>query len=256
MQNFNFILIIICLFSVSCQLGTRRGWVSMRWVEKPMYTEQMQDVPEEKRLHFTKVGAYTVGGEGFANVMQDLREGDVIAYRKTTKEVRRDVAKGHINVLGYNVLDYGHLAILTHVEGNDTLRLLSSEAFKGPNTGEDVHSLKEKSFDVYRLNQWDKVDKDRFHEFVKKSQEKAGNWIGYDFSGMFGVWNSNLRPDDAKAIGHDYICSTVVAAALYFAGADMMVSGRKGWLDLVSPRQVVTSHGYLRDIKAPVEKKR
>ncbi|MDE0820380.1 MAG: hypothetical protein OSA95_04630, partial [Opitutales bacterium] len=106
-----------------------------------MYTEQMQDVPEEKRLHFTKVGAYTVGGEGFANVMQGLREGDVIAYRKTTKEVRRDVAKGHINVLGYNVLDYGHLAILTHVEGNDTLRLLSSEAFKGPNTGEDVHSL-------------------------------------------------------------------------------------------------------------------
>ena len=92
-------------------------------------------------------------------------------------------------------------------------------------------------------------------EFVEKSQEKAGTWIGYDFSGMFGVWNSNLRPSEAKAIGHDYICSTVVAAALYYAGADMKVSARAGWLDLVSPRQVVMSHGRLQDVKAPIPKK-
>ena len=106
---------------------------------------------------------------------------------------------------------------------------------------DSVHTLKDHCFAVYRLN--------RFHDFVQKSQEKAGNWIGYDFSGMFGVWNSNLRPNDAKAIGHDYICSTIVAAALYYAGADMKVSGRAGLLDLVSPRQVVMSHGYLREVK-------
>jgi hypothetical protein len=249
-----FILLVLCLAGFACtQSG--RGLFVMRWVEKPMYTEDMQDVPEKKRLHFDKVDGYSEGEEGFAEVMQGLREGDVIAYRMTTKESRGDVLKGRLNSVGYRVLDYGHLAILTYVDGNETLKLLSSQAFKGPNTKEDVYTLKDHSFDVFRLNRWDKVDLDRFHDFVQKSQEKAGNWIGYDFSGMFGVWNSNLRPNDAKAIGHDYICSTIVAAALYYAGADMKVSGCAGWLDLVSPRQVVTSHGYLRELKTTGQEK-
>ena len=249
-----FLLLLLCLAGAACTQSDR-GLFVMRWVEKPMYSEDMQDVPEEKRLHFDKVGGYTEEDEGFADVMQGLREGDVIAYRMTTKESSGDVLKGRLNSVGYRVLDYGHLAILTQVDGNETLKLLSSQSFKGPNTKEDVHTLKDHSFDVYRLNRWDQVDLNRFHDFVQKSQEKAGNWIGYDFSGMFGVWNSNLRPNDAKAIGHDYICSTIVAAALYYAGADMKVSGRAGWLDLVSPRQVVTSHGYLRELKTKEQEK-
>ena len=248
------LLLIFCLAGVACT-QSRRGLFVMRWVEKPVYTEDMKDVPEEKRLHFDKVGGYTEEDEGFSDVMQELREGDVIAYRMTPKESGGDILKGRVNSVGYSVLDYGHLAILTYVDGNETLKLLSSQAFKGPNTKEDVHTLKDHSFDVYRLNRWDKVDLDRFHDFVQKSQEKAGNWIGYDFSGMFGVWNSNLRPSEAKAIGHDYICSTIVAAALYYAGADMKVSGRAGWLDLVSPRQVVMSHGYLRELKTKEQEK-
>jgi hypothetical protein len=35
----------------------------------------------------------------------------------------------------------------------------------------------------------------------------------------------------------------------------MMVSSRAGWLDLVSPRQVVTSHGRLQEVKTPTPKK-
>ena len=254
MKNIQLVLLIIYLTGTGCT-KSGRGWLVMRWVEKPVYSEGMKDVPEEKRLHFDKVGGYTEGDEGFAEVKKTLREGDVIAYRMSGKESRTDLAKGRLNSIGYKILDYGHLAILTHVEGNETLKLLSSQAFKGPNTEEGVDTLEEHSFDVYRLNRWDKVDVDRFHEFVEKSQEKAGTWIGYDFSGMFGVWNSNLRPSEAKAIGHDYICSTVVAAALYYAGADMKVSARAGWLDLVSPRQVVMSHGRLQDVKASQPKK-
>ena len=254
MKPLSFFLLVLCLAGFACT-HSRRGLFVMRWVEKPMYTEDMQDVPEKKRLHFDEVDGYSEGEEGFSEVMQGLREGDVIAYRMTTKESRGDVLKGRLNSAGYRLLDYGHLAILTQIDGNETLKLLSSQAFKGPNTKEDVHSLKDHSFDVFRLNRWDKVDLGRFHDFVQKSQEKAGNWIGYDFSGMFGVWNSNLRPNDAKAIGHDYICSTIVAAALYYAGADMKVSGRAGWLDLVSPRQVVTSHGYLRELKTTGQEK-
>ena len=254
MKNAPLILLIICLAGAGCT-KSKRGWLVMRWAEKPVYTEDMQDVPEEKRLHFDKVGGYDKGDEDFAEVKASLREGDVIAFRMTGKEARRDLAKGRFGSAGYKILDYGHLAILTYVEGNETLKLLTTQPFNGPNTKEDVDSMSGRSFDVYRLNRWDKVDLDRFHEFVQKAEDKAGNWIGYDFAGMFGVWNSNLRPDEAKAIGHDYICSTLVAAALYYAGADMMVSSRAGWLDLVSPRQVVTSHGRLQDFKTPKPKK-
>jgi hypothetical protein len=254
MKNLPLILLAIFLTGAGCTDG-KRGWLTMRWVEKPVYAEDMQDVPEEKRLHFDKVGGYTDGEGAFAEVKESLREGDVIAFRMTGKEARNDLARGRLGAAGYEILDYGHLAILTHVEGNETLKLLTTLPFNGPNTKEDVDSISERSFDVYRLNRWDKVDLDRFHEFVQKAEDKAGNWIGYDFTGMFGVWNSNLRPDEAKAIGHDYICSTLVAAALYYAGADMMVSSRAGWLDLVSPRQVVTSHGRLQEVKTPTPKK-
>jgi hypothetical protein len=254
MKILQLVLPIIYLLGTACT-ESKRGWLAMRWAEKPVYTEDMKDVPEEKRLHFDQVGGYTKGDEGFAEVKESLREGDVIAFRMTGKEARGDLAKGRLGSVGYNILDYGHLAILTHVEGNETLKLLTTQPFNGPNTKEDVDSISKRSFDIYRLNRWDKVDLDRFHEFVQKSQDKAGTWIGYDFTGMFGVWNSNLRPKEAKAIGHDYICSTLVAAALYYAGADMKVSSRAGWLDLVSPRQVVTSHGRLQDLKAPTPKK-
>jgi len=254
MKNLPLILLAIFLTGAGCT-KSKRGWLVMRWAEKPVYTEDMKDVPEEKRLHFDKVSGYDKGGKGFAEVKESLREGDVIAFRMTGNEARSELAKGRFGSAGYKILDYGHLAILTHVEGNETLKLLTTQPFNGPNTKEDVDSLSGRSFDVYRLNRWDKVDLDRFHEFVEKAEDKAGSWIGYDFTGMFGVWNSNLRPDEAKAIGHDYICSTLVAAALYYAGADMMVSSRAGLLDLVSPRQVVTSHGRLQEIKTPTPKK-
>ena len=177
MKNLQLILLIICLTGTG-RTKSGRGWLVMRWVEKPVYSEGMKDVPEEERLHFDQAGGYTEGDEGFAEIKKTLREGDVIAYRMSGKESRTDLVKGRLNSVGYKILDYGHLAILTHVEGNETLKLLSSQAFKGPNTEEDVNTLEEHSFDIYRLNRWDKVDIGRFHEFVEKSQEKAGTWIG------------------------------------------------------------------------------
>lgn len=207
----------------------------------------MRNVPEHKRIHFDKVASYREGARGFEKVRRALRDGDVIAYFMTASEARKDVLQGNVNSVGYKVLDYGHLAILTSQVDPKKLHLFSSQSFKGPNTEEDVDTLKEHSFDVYRLNRWEQVDQEKFHEFVSESQKKAGNKLGYDFSGMFGLWNSALKPKTPKQIGHDYICSTIVAAGLYYAGADLKASNRLGIFDLVSPRQVVMSHGLLRE---------
>jgi len=238
-----FLLFLLIAFT-SCS-SNRRGVEVLRWAEKPVYAEALKNVPVDRQLHFEKVGTYYEGKPGFEEIRKTLREGDVIAYHMGTWEARKAILKGKLTRAGYRLLGYGHLAILTGQTGE--LRLFSSQSFKGPNTLEGDETLEDHSFDVFRLNRWAKVDQKRFHEFVVKSQEKAGNWIGYDFSGMFGLWNSNLSPDTAEEIGHDYICSTIVAAALYYAGADMKVSNRKGLLDLVSPKQVVASHGVLRE---------
>ena len=55
MKSLLFVLLVLCLAGFACtQSG--RGLFVMRWVEKPMYTEDMQDVPEKKRLHFDEEG--------------------------------------------------------------------------------------------------------------------------------------------------------------------------------------------------------
>ena len=221
---------------------------STRWIEAPTHSKPMRRVAEQKRIHFEKVASFREGAKGFEKVRRELRDGDVIAYFMSSEEAKNDVLQGNVNSVGYKVLDYGHLAILTSQPNPKKLHLFSSQSFKGPNTQEDVDTLRDHSFDVYRLNRWDQVNKAKFHEFVSESQKKAGNKLGYDFSGMFGLWNSELKPKTPKQIGHDYICSTIVAAGLYYAGADLKASNRLGIFDLVSPRQVVMSHGELRDL--------
>ena len=62
---------------------------------------------------------------------------------------------------------------------------------------------------------------------------------------MFGLWNSNLTPAQPDEIGHDYICSTAVVAALYYAGLELDAVRNWGYLDLCSPKQVVSSRGRI-----------
>ena len=239
------ILAFACLLVGSCARESR-GLYSLKWAEKPRHTKPIKSVPPDRRLSFQKIATFNQNDSDFYQIQNQIREGDVIAYHMKTNEARLEVLKGKLTRAGYRLFDYGHLAIVCRPPEAKGLRLFSSESFKGPNTREAVASLETHSFDLYRLNQWDRLDREKFYEFIAASQQKAGNWKGYDFSGMFALWNSNLEPSSPKEIGRDYICSTVVAAALYYAGADLRVSRRAGLLDLVSPRQVVTAHGLLR----------
>jgi len=120
----------------------------------------------------------------------------LIAYRKDKWEARKNIfQKAQINQIGYRLFKYGHLAIaIRESDDGNTLRLLSSQALKGPNIREDIATLKNYSWDVYRLIRWDRVDKKRFYEFGNLVRQKAERWCRHDFPGVFGLWNSNLRP--------------------------------------------------------------
>ncbi len=234
------------------------GWQPLRWVETPSSHGVSQQADPKDRTQFDVVTRFDQDEpETFGSRKATLREGDLVAYWMKKGEARRAIMKGHLNSVGYRLLSYGHLAIVVKdPQHKGKLRLFSSQSFKGANIQEDIDTLKDHSWDSYRLDQWQRVDKQRLYEFVELAQTKAGHWAGYDFSGMFALWNSNLKPSHSHKIGHDYICSTIVVAALYYSGLELDAVQRDGLLDLVSPKQVVTSKGRiiaLPDVKLKVE---
>ena len=225
-----------------------RGWFILRWVEKPARKGPSHEARPEDRTCFAKVLSYEkgLGKTAFRGISAKLREGDVVAYWMSTDEARGEIVKGHLNKVGYRLLDYGHLAIVVrYPKDAKELRLFSSHSFKGAHTEEGLDTLRENSWDCYRLDKWNRVDAKRLREFVQVASKKAGHWAGYDFTGMFGIVNANLRPTKPKDIGREYHCSTVVVAALYYAGLELDAIQRGGMLDLVSPKQVITSGGRL-----------
>lgn len=255
--------IIVCLcMLLGCTTHTEDqrhdGWFALRWIEKPARHGASHKAKPADRTRFIPVTSFDLQQPAdFTNKAAELREGDVIAYWMKKQEATRAVSKGELNKVGYGILSYGHLAILVKDPHNPgKLLLFSSQSLKGPNTDEGIETLCDHSWDAYRLDQWERVNKRRLYEFIAHSKQRAGNWSGYDFSGMFGLWNSNLEPDSPEAIGRDYICSTIVVAALYYSGLKLDAVKRAGLLDLVSPKQVVTSRGCiipLPDVTIKVE---
>jgi hypothetical protein len=243
---------ILAMISCATTNNDQRGdgWFILRWAEKPSPHGVSTKADPKDRTQFDLIASYDQQHpETFKACKSKLREGDVIAYWLKKNEARKAIVCGDLTKIGYRLLCYGHLAILVQDPKDDhELLLFSSQSLKGPNTQENFESLEHHSWDVYRLNQWDRIDRDRLHEFVDLAKAKAGNWAGYDFSGMFGLWNSNLEPSDAQHIGQDYICSTIVVAALYYSGLELDAVQRMGMLDLVSPKQVVTSKGRIIDL--------
>ena len=224
------------------------GWYMLRWIEKPASHGASQLASPADQTHFDFVLSHDKqpGLTSFDEIAANLREGDVIAYRMSQQEASKEILTGHLGKIGYQILKYGHLAIVIHdPQDASKLKLFSSESFKGPNVREELTSLKEHDFDVYRLDKWDRVNKARLDEFVQATVKKAGKWYGYDFMGMFGLWNSNMRPSKPEEIGYDYICSTVVVTALYYSGVELDVTARNGVADIVTPLQVVSSKGRI-----------
>jgi hypothetical protein len=229
---------------------TQAEWLALKWMERPSAHGPSTQAGPEDRIEFLPVLSFDkqkCDESGWRTIKSLLTEGDVIAYRKETWEARKEIfLQGKLNAIGYRLLKYGHLAMVVKDPNDErALRLLSSESFKGPNIGADLDSLQHYSWDVYRLNCWDRVDKKRLYEFIGLVRQKAERWYGYDFSGMFGLWNSNLDPRKPEQIGHDYICSTLILAALQYAGVELDAYQRHGIADIVTPLQIVNSKGRL-----------
>ncbi len=241
-------LVVGCALICGCAHGRPEGAWALRWIEHPAADGPSTRAAPEDVTSFAQVATYdhTTDAARAPEITGGLAEGDVIAYWMSTTEARFKVLTGRLNAIGYRLFVYGHLAIVVaDPDHAGQLRLFSSESFRGPNCDEGLATLAGHSFDVYRLDRWDRVDRGRLHDFVRLVRAKANHWYGYDFSGMFGLWNSALSPGRPRDIGHDYICSTVVVAALHYAGIALDAVRHDGFGDICTPKQVVSSRGCI-----------
>jgi len=190
-------------------------------------------------------GHRKISDEEWKEKTDQLEVGDVIAYRKEKWRGRREIlSEGKLTVVGYRLFKYGHLAIVAEDPENPEHKVLfTSQSKIGVNIDEDVDTLRIHNWDAYRLDKLDRVNKERFREYVNHCRAAAGHFFGYDFTGMFALWNENLRPTEKSNIGSEYICSTSVLTILFYAGFESDAIRRDGWFDLVTPYQVVKAAG-------------
>jgi hypothetical protein len=186
----------------------------------------------------------------FAN---ELRIGDVIAYRKEKWSARRELfAKGELTVVGYPFFKYGHLAIVVEDPGlPGSKALFTSQGVKGVNLGGNLDTLRANNWDAYRLDKWDRIDMDRIRQGILSCESESGRFFGYVLAGMLTLWNKNFNSDQVSGFGAEYVCSTSIVTLLYFGGFESDAAPRQN-LDIITPYQVVRAKGrFVRPPELP-----
>ena len=94
------------------------------------------------------------------------------------------------------------------------------------------------------MSNWERVDKDRLYDFIRTGIARYQSEDAfYDNLSAIGLRNANLNPRTMDDIRGGYICSTAVVSALYYSGVELDNMRSSSYIDLVSPKQVVTSKG-------------
>jgi hypothetical protein len=189
-------------------------WFILEWMEKPASRGSSTLANVGIFDHHCQVSVFE---KSVRDLIESFHEEDFKACLPSPLAVCDDIPLFEVLLDG--------LPAMTDENG---LRLLSSWSFRGPNVAEHLDPLRNHSWDVYRLNHWEQLDKTRFYEFIRLVRKRAEKWYGYDFAGIFGLWNSNLRPTTPPEIGHGYTCATVVVAALSYAGVELDAYQRYG----------------------------
>lgn len=174
--------------------------------------------------------------------MASLRPGDVIAFHMPRKERWDYLLRGKIQKLPYELFRFGHLALVVddpHQPGS--LRLLQLAMKQPAHIDEDLRYLADKHWIAYRPTQT--VHRKRLQIFVTHVLAKAHDRRkAYDYSGAFGFYNNaSIEPNTLQELHYEYTCSTLILAALHYAGHSVDGMHRDGFLDIVTPAQVIRS---------------
>ena len=167
-----------------------------------------------------------------------IKTGDVIAFHMSKKEAMAYLKKGKIQKLPYQLFNYGHLALV--VEGEEEKKLLQLAMKQAANIDDGLEYLDDKQWTVFRPTS--DLNEERLGEFVSLSLTKLSDpKKAYDYTGVLGVHNRTTTPETPKEIANEYTCVTLIQAALHYAGHPTRSIHRKGFLDIVTPAQLLES---------------
>lgn len=180
--------------------------------------------------------------EAFA--IAKIRQGDVIAFQMSHAEAWSHLRRGGIQKLPYDVLRYGHMALVVpdpqQAQVSSDLRLLQLAMKQAANADSTTDYLKGKHWVVFRAE--DDLDRVKLHEFSRRVLVTAGDpKNAYDYGAVFGIRNKPYAPKSVSEIGDKFTCVTLVVAGLHYSGCPLNAVHRNGWFDIVTPRQVVES---------------
>ena len=173
---------------------------------------------------------------------KSLKPGDIIAFHMSHDDSWKHLRKGNIQKLPYELLRYGHIALVVPGSGRE-LRLLQVAMKQAVNTKSDLEYLSGKSWHVYRPPR-DSIDTNRLRDFTEQVTLIASDpKKAYDYSGIVGLQNAPSSPESIEEIGDKFSCATLVVAALHYSGFRLEAIHRNGFCDIVTPYQVVKSRG-------------
>jgi hypothetical protein len=220
-----------------------RGRFPFSQMEKP---PKRLKAAESEVMEIVMVHPASAGAPTRAELRQ-LRPGDVVTFHMSHDEAWAFLRKGTIQKLPYDLMRYGHLALVVpdpaKTRPSQDYRLLQIAMKQAVNAKDGLDYLNDKSFHVFRPPAGS-VDVAKLHEFSRRAVESAGDKKkAYDYSGALGVVNAPWQPDCVEDIGREYTCSTLVVAGLHYSGFKLDAVHRRGRFDVVTPRQVVESRG-------------
>ena len=239
---------LICLVCTSgCLVNDSALMPKPSWIQRAFVPRPSRLAEPEDRLKFDRVARFErqSGEAGLEKETAQLREGDLVAASLGKLKAGTDLfLKGKTYAAGYVLLKYGHLdLVLRDPNGGGELVLFTCNGTDGVNIKRRLSDLGDRDWDVYRMKNWERVNRERLFEFARTSISKGNGEEGYDDLSAVGFRNTNLKPKTQEDIGGGYTCATVIAAALYYAGVELDQTRSGSYIDIVSPKQVVTSKG-------------
>ncbi|WP_018969280.1 hypothetical protein [Rubritalea marina] len=177
--------------------------------------------------------------------MTELQAGDVIAFYMPHKEARHYLKRGKIQKLPYELFSFGHLAVVVEHPASGELKLLQVAMKQRCNIDEDLSYLDGKSWNVYRAPSG-AIDSARLTEFVEHLCHSSHPAPKYDYTATSGISNGMIYPNTLDEIKSSYTCTTLAVAALHYAGFSLYPMQRSGFMDVLTPKQVISAWGAPR----------
>lgn len=242
------LVLLISLVSIGCstKMIPHNGTFPFSTMENPLSKRSALKKSETKLLvKLEKELTYTPeDSANFEQITNTLKPGDIIAFYMTHAEARDHLKKRKIQKIPYELFSFGHLALIvsnpeTSASSSD-FRLLQVAMKQRSNADSKLNYLKDKNWIVYRAPRGS-INNKKLHAFTK--HVCANENSAYSYTATFGLSNRGLHPNSTSDIKDKYTCSTLVIAALHHAGFQLHAPRRNGYLDIITPRQVVDSWG-------------